>query len=42
MLYTAAVDKMDKITPLRELRERIIGHTHKKITNKVIADGEKC
>lgn len=29
MLYTTAVDKTDKITPLRELRERIIGQKKK-------------
>ena len=37
MLYTTAVNKMDKITPLRELREGIIRQKKKK-TNKVIAD----
>ena len=36
MLYTSAVNKMGKITPLRELREGII--RQKKKTNKVIAD----
>ena len=39
MLYTTAVNKMDKITPLRELREGIIRQKKKKKkTNKVIAD----
>lgn len=32
MLYTTAVDKMDKITPLRELRERIIRQKKNKPT----------